>query len=75
VANAIVDARFTIDILESKVKDVDVQFQKMNMMGGVSFWPKLILHLPMSKDYGEHFFNLTPCGYYNRGYHCNDFAT
>jgi hypothetical protein len=43
-------------------------------MGGVSFWLKPILHLPMSKNYEEHFFNLTPCGYCNRGYHYNDFA-
>jgi hypothetical protein len=54
VDNAIADPRFIIDQLESKVKTIDVQFQKMNMMSGVSFRSKLILHLPMSKDYGEH---------------------
>jgi len=43
-------------------------------MGGVSFWPKPILHLPMSQVYEEHFFSLTPCGYCNKGYHYNDFA-
>ncbi len=53
--DAIADARFIMDQLESKVKVVDVQFQKMNMMGGVSFWSKLILHLPVSKYHGEHF--------------------
>jgi uncharacterized protein (DUF342 family) len=75
VDDAIVDARFTTDQLELEVKAINVQFQKMNMMGGVSFWPKVFLHLFMSKDYGEHFFSLTPCGYCNRGYHCNEFAT
>jgi hypothetical protein len=34
---------------------MDVQLQEMNLMGGVSFWPKPILHLPMSKIYEEHF--------------------
>jgi hypothetical protein len=52
VDDALTDARFVIDHLESKVKVVDVQFQNMNMMGGVSFSPKLILHVPMSKNYG-----------------------
>jgi hypothetical protein len=33
-----------------------------------------VRHL-MSKDYEEDLFNLTPCGYCNRGYHYNDFAT
>jgi hypothetical protein len=74
VDDAIADARFTIDQLGLAVKAMDVQLQEMNLMGGVSFWPKPIFHLPMSKDYEEHFFSLTPCRYCNRGYHYNDFA-
>jgi hypothetical protein len=51
--------------------NLQVQLGQMECGGGVSFWPKPILHSTLVLEYAN-FILVKPYGVCNRGYHCNE---
>jgi hypothetical protein len=52
---------------------LDMELEGMKLMGGVSFWPKHVLHPCMSHNFVNSLI-VNPCGYYYKGYECMDIA-
>jgi hypothetical protein len=62
-------------MLEREIKIVQVQLGPMENGGGVSFWPKPILHPSSSTKFESvSLIVVKPCGFCGRGYHFGDVA-
>jgi len=73
VDDVILDAMVLVSRLKVEVLAFDMQLEGMKLMGGISFWPKPMLHPCMSHNFVNSL-TMNPCGYYYRGYECTDIA-
>ena len=64
----------TISSLEKLGDALEYTRERMQNAGGLSIWPKSMLHPPLPKDdFGNYpYFSLEPCGFSQRGFHFFD---
>lgn len=74
LADSLRGVSLSATLLERELDAVARQKVWMENGGGISIWPKPILHPLLAKDGFDNlsYVDINPCGFCNRGFHCFD---